>query len=66
METDTNNNDNIKYAWHYTSPQGLYGILTDSCFHVTNAKFLNDPSEIKYADNVLIKAMVKYHEHPKY
>lgn len=58
--------NDIKYAWHYTSAQGLYGILNDKCFHVTNALFLNDPTEIEYSKNLLLQAIKKYYEHPQY
>ncbi len=43
--------ENILY--HYTSGNGLMGILNSSELHCSHILFLNDPTEHKYFDNVL-------------
>ena len=35
--------------YHYTTAQGLLGILESGCIWATNSRFLNDPTEIEYA-----------------
>jgi len=45
--------------YHYTSSNGLFGII-DSCeLQCTNASFLNDPTEKKYFDSVLKEVISK-------
>lgn len=34
-----------KFVYHYTSPEGLKGILTDSSFYFTDCQYLNDAKE---------------------
>jgi hypothetical protein len=36
-------------VWHYTTVDGLYGILTDKRIHATDIRFLNDYAELVYA-----------------
>ncbi len=50
---------NILY--HYTTSDGLLGILKDNCFWLTNAYYLNDSTEIKYG-NEIIKKIIKDRE----
>ena len=38
-----------KVLYHYTSPGGLTGILESSALRATDARFLNDALELKYA-----------------
>ncbi len=35
--------------YHYTTAQGLLGILESGSLWTTNSRFLNDPTEIEYA-----------------
>ena len=39
--------------FHYTSIDGLYGILTSKELWATDAEFLNDPLETQYARSVI-------------
>ena len=41
--------------YHYTSGQGLMGILSNSEIHCSHISFLNDPSEHEYFDEILAK-----------
>ena len=43
--------------WHYTSTEGLVGILTSDCLHFTDVRFLNDTSEIEYGRALCRKVM---------
>ncbi len=44
---------NSKTLYHYTSGQGLYGIMNSSELHCSHIAFLNDPTEHKYLDVVI-------------
>ncbi|ARR10780.1 DUF2971 domain-containing protein [Paenibacillus bovis] len=46
-------NENFDNLYHYTSIQGLEGIVTYGCFWVTHVKFMNDSSENSYFWGVL-------------
>ena len=37
--------------YHYTSIQGLKGILESKSLWLTHYKFLNDPNEMRYCSN---------------
>lgn len=39
--------------YHYTTSEGLKGILESKCLHATAASFLNDSSEIAYGCSIL-------------
>jgi len=39
--------------YHYTSGNGLFGIINSSELHCSHQRFLNDPTEQSYFDNVL-------------
>lgn len=41
--------------YHYTSGQGLYGILNSSELHCSHVNFMNDPSEDIYFEEILTK-----------
>lgn len=41
--------------YHYTTSDGLLGILKDNCFWLTNAYYLNDSTEIKYGNEIIKK-----------
>jgi GTPase SAR1 family protein len=43
--------------YHYTTEQGLYGILDNQCLWATHYKFLNDYSEIELFRDKLIKEL---------
>jgi hypothetical protein len=45
--------------FHYTSPQGLYGILESGCLWATHFRFLNDNSEVFRARSPLTKIVGK-------
>lgn len=49
-----------EYLYHYTSTQGLRGILTDRCIWATDSAFLNDASEIRYAGRALRLDLTNY------
>jgi hypothetical protein len=38
--------------WHYTNADGLIGIIDSQCLWATDAEYLNDASELKYAWSV--------------
>lgn len=46
-------------AFHYTSGQGLFGILNSQQLHCTNLRFMNDPSEEFYFDQLLDELILK-------
>jgi len=39
--------------YHYTTPEGLDGILDSNCFWLTDSDFLNDDSEFQYSVDLL-------------
>lgn len=43
------------YLYHYTTQDGLIGILDNNCIWATHYKFLNDYSEIDFFKNELVK-----------
>ena len=40
------------FLWHYTDTQGLEGIVHNRTIRLSHPNFLNDPSELQYADSV--------------
>lgn len=51
-----------KYAYdiyHYTSPDGLLGILESNSFRFTHIYFLNDKSELRYTYDLLLELIEK-------
>lgn len=42
-----------KNLYHYTSAEGLYGIITSGKLWATNVHFLNDAKEVKHAIDIL-------------
>lgn len=42
------NGDKIRNVFHYTSPEGLYSILSNCSFRFTDCQFFNDRSEYVY------------------
>jgi hypothetical protein len=48
--------------YHYTSGQGLYGILNSSQLHCSDVNFMNDPSERTYFLDLLEVVFIKAHD----
>lgn len=46
-----------KLVYHYTSPDGLFSILTNQRVRFTDCQFMNDKSEFVYTKNILKKAL---------
>lgn len=51
-------NENIIY--HYTSYEGLKGILSSQKLRFTDYKFLNDPTEIEYCKKIILDEMYNH------
>lgn len=51
--------DPPEILYHYTTAPGLLGMLRDGRLWATNAKFLNDPSEVKYAAGLVKEALAE-------
>lgn len=49
-------------VYHYTNAAGLKGILTDCALWATNFSFLNDPSEIHYGRELVIRILCTMQE----
>jgi len=41
-----------KNIYHYTDIKGLYGIIENKKFYVTDSEYLNDYTEIKYFQTI--------------
>jgi len=44
--------------WHYTTAEGLKGILYDQTLWATDYRYLNDESEITYSKTIIRQAML--------
>ncbi len=44
--------------WHYTTAEGLKGILSDQTLWATDYRYLNDESEITYSKTIIRQAML--------
>ena len=44
--------------WHYTTAEGLKGILSDQTLWATDYRYLNDESEITYSKTIIHKMML--------
>lgn len=51
---------NAKPLYHYTTAEGLKGILTSRKIWFTDYNYLNDPGEIVYGKNYIFKILEKY------
>lgn len=51
--------DRASCLYHYTSAQGLQGILKDSALRASDTAFLNDSKEIAFAAEPLAERMIK-------
>lgn len=54
--------EDIEYIYHYTSSNGLMGILESKCFFATHVRFMNDAQELRegqayYSKEKMIKAL---------
>src|SRR5579863_7496945 len=49
--------------FHYTTADGLKGIIEDNCLHASSAYFLNDSSEIDYGYRVLDGVFEEFEKH---
>ena len=47
-------------VFHYTSPEGLMGIVGNQCLWFTDAAYLNDLSELSYATNFCNSVAIEY------
>ncbi|GAF99954.1 unnamed protein product, partial [marine sediment metagenome] len=45
--------NNSKIVYHYTSLEGLIGIINSQRIWATDILYLNDASEFKYSKNIL-------------
>ena len=45
--------------WHYTGTQGLEGIVSNRTIRLSHAGFLNDPSELQYANSICDEMLAK-------
>ena len=54
FSVDKKDNFNLHTKYHYTSPDAFLSILKDRKIRFTDARFLNDKTEIKYFISVLI------------
>lgn len=61
IEYHFSKNNNINHfasdIYHYTSPEGLLGILENDSLHFTNIYFLNDKSELRYTYNLILELL---------
>jgi hypothetical protein len=49
-------------VWHYTTGDGLLGIIESGSIHATQASCLNDSTEIRYASNLFHDALITLRE----
>ena len=45
--------------WHYTGTQGLEGIVSNRTIRLSHVGFLNDPSELQYANSICDEMLAK-------
>jgi DUF2971 family protein len=50
-----------KELFHYTTAEGLKGIIENNCLWATSASYLNDASEIEYGCNLLEEVFTDWH-----
>ena len=54
------NINKAELLYHYTSIEGLFGIIDNNCFHVSNIEYLNDSREYEYGIGVFEKVIGEY------
>lgn len=47
------------FVYHYTSPEGVLGILKNRTLWFTDCEFMNDPAELKYCHDLYNRAWVE-------
>jgi hypothetical protein len=52
--------DRPECLYHYTSAEGLFGILQNRRIRATDCAFLNEASEIRYSGRELIRRMTDF------
>lgn len=50
-------NSQLTKLYHYTSPQGLFGILRTSCIWATDYRSLNDSTELQYGTKLVVEEL---------
>src|ERR1035438_5726396 len=48
--------------YHYTTPEGLLGIIESSALFLSDARFVNDRSELSYGRRVFTDRLLRYAE----
>lgn len=48
-----------RYLYHYTNAQGLLGMLQSNRIWATNSRFMNDPTEIRYATRLVRELVIE-------
>jgi hypothetical protein len=66
VENESITNYHRKNMYHYTSVNGLYGILGNKEIWMTHSGFLNDPTEIAHFDKLLKKILTRFKLKPNY
>ena len=54
-----------EFLYHYTTQEGLLGILKDKCIWATHIRYLNDTSEGKFVLDCLLDEISRNYELPK-
>lgn len=62
----TEEDSHIKCLYHYTSTEGLKGIISNQVFFASKSDFLNDSSELIYINEVLASAEKALGKNKKY
>ncbi len=53
--------ENDEYdLWHYTTAEGLKGILSSQTLWVTDYRYLNDSSEFIYSKQIIRGSLIRY------
>lgn len=55
-----------KHLFHYTTVQGLFGIIESQCFWLTNMQYMNDLSESSHATKLIKKMLTELSKNNKY
>jgi hypothetical protein len=51
--------------FHYTTAEGIQGILQTHSLHMTDYRHLNDPSEFRYSSEVINRCLERYANQPE-
>lgn len=55
-----------KHLFHYTTVQGLFGIIESQCFWLTNMQYMNDLSESSHATKLIKEILTELSKNKKY